>query len=130
MKQIVREYQGKNVDPKKVAELIKSFFAEENFKVQDTEHPKGFLIQATKGGFLRTLLSMDRAFTITVSGDASDFKVALGVGKWIQNLGVAAAEAFFITPVVAFVEVPEALWSYEIEHQLWHYLENQIELGA
>ncbi len=130
MKEITRDYQGKNVELKKVAELVKTFFTEEGFKVQDTEHPRGFLVQATKGGFLRTLLAMDRAFTIVIEGDPSDFRIRVGVGKWLQDLGVAAVEAFFITPVVAFIEIPEALWSYEIEHKLWHFVENQIELGA
>jgi hypothetical protein len=42
---------------------------------------------------------------------------------------MAALESLFLSPIIAFVEVPEALWSFEIEHQLWHFLENQIQLG-
>ena len=130
MKEIIREFQGKNVDPKKVADITSQFFTEEGFKVQSASHPKGIIVQATKGGFLRTLLAMDRAFTIVIEGDLSDFKIRLGVGKWLKDLGIAALEAFFLTPLAAFIEVPEALWSYEIEHQYWHFIENQIELGA
>ena len=130
MKEAIRDFQGKNVELKKVAELVNSFFTEEGFKVQYAEHPNGYLVQAAKGGFLRTLLAMDRAFTVVVEGEPSDFKIRLGVGKWLKDLGVAAIEAFILTPLVAFVEVPEALWSYEIEHQFWHYIETQIELGA
>ncbi|MCL4329941.1 MAG: hypothetical protein M1533_02930 [Candidatus Thermoplasmatota archaeon] len=129
MKFASREYTGKDVNVDKLAEAIKTFFSEEGFKIQDGVHPKGHLIQVRKGGIFRTLLAMDRAFTIIVEGDSSDVKVKIGVGKWLQDLGVAALEAFFFAPVVAFIEVPESLWSYEIEHQFWHHIENQIELG-
>ncbi len=129
MKQAVRQYTGKNADPEKVGQLIKDFFDKEKFKTQIGVHPKGVLIQAQKGGIFRSLLAMDRAFTVTVEGDADNLTVKIGVGKWIQDLGVAALEAIFLTELVVFVEVPEALWTFEIEHQLWHYLESQLELG-
>lgn len=35
----------------------------------------------------------------------------------------------FAVSVIVFVEVPESLWSYEIEHQLWHFIGTQIGLG-
>jgi hypothetical protein len=129
MKTATREYNGKNVDLDKLAQLIVEFFNEEHFKTQSGKHPDGILIQAKKGGVFRTLLAMDRAFTIVIEGDQSNFKIKMGVGSWLKDLGVAAIEIFFVSELVAFVEVPEALWSYEIEHQLWHYIENQIELG-
>ncbi len=129
MKTTSREYSGKNVDLKKLNSLILQFFKEENFQVQNTTHPRGFLIQARKGGILRTLLAMDRAFTLIIEGEPSDFRIKIGVGEWLKDLGMASIEGFFISPMLAFVEIPEALWSYEIEHQLWHYVENQIDLG-
>ncbi len=129
MKTTSREYSGKNVDLKKLSGLIMDFFREENFQVQNTTHPRGFLIQAKKGGMLRTLLAMNRAFTLIIEGEPSDFRIKIGVGEWLKDLTIASIEGFFISPMLAFVEVPEALWSYEIEHQLWHYVENQIDLG-
>ena len=129
MKQAIRQYTGKNADPEKVGQLIKQFFDNEKFKTQMGVHPKGIVIQAQKGGIFRTMLAMDRAFTVIVEGDANNLTVKLGVGKWLQDLGVAALEAIFLTELVIFVEVPEALWTFEIEHQLWHYIESQLELG-
>lgn len=129
MKNAIREFQGKDANLEKLSELITDFFKEEGFRTQFAKHPHGFLLQARKGGVMRTLLAMDRALTVTVQGDKNDFKIRIGVAKWLKNLGVAAIEAFFLSPLVAFIEVPEALWSYEIEHHLWHYIETQIELG-
>ncbi len=129
MKTTSREYSGKNFNLKKLNDLVIQFFKEENFQVQSSTHPRGFLIQARKGGILRTLLAMNRAFTLVIEGEPSDFRVKVGVGEWLKDLGVAAIEGFFVSPMMAFVEIPEAMWSYEIEHQLWHYIENQIDLG-
>lgn len=129
MKSAIREYQARNVNLDSLSELIVDFFKEEGFRTQSSKHPRGILIQARKGGVMRTLLAMDRALTVVMSGDKDDFKVRIGVGKWLKNLGVASIEAFFLSPLVAFIEVPEALWSYEIEHQLWHYIETQMDLG-
>ncbi|MEM0155972.1 MAG: hypothetical protein QW597_05160 [Thermoplasmataceae archaeon] len=129
MRTAIREYYGKNVNLDKLGQLIVEFFNEEHFKTQTAKHPNGIIIQAKKGGVFRTILAMDRAFTIIIEGDQSDFKVKIGVSAWLMDLGIAAIETFFIAGALAFIEVPEALWSYEIEHQLWHYVENQVELG-
>jgi hypothetical protein len=129
MRTATREYSGKNVNLDKLGQLIVEFFNEEHFKTQTVKHPNGILIQAKKGGVFRTILAMDRAFTIIIEGDQSDFKVKIGVSAWLMDLGIAAIETFFVAGALAFIEVPEALWSYEIEHQLWHYVENQVELG-
>ncbi|MGC8608995.1 MAG: hypothetical protein ACP5UV_03885 [Thermoplasmata archaeon] len=129
MKYATREYQGKNVDPKKLSEAIENYFKEENFITQSAVHPNGYLIQVKKGGIFRTILGMDRAFTIIITGDASNLKVQVGITKWLQNLGVAAIESILLSPLVAFIEVPESLWSFELEHQLWQFVENQVNLG-
>ncbi|MEM3237917.1 MAG: hypothetical protein QXO58_05120 [Thermoplasmata archaeon] len=129
MKYAMREYTEKNVDLDKLEQSILDFFKEEGFKTQSAKHPNGTVIQAKKGGVFRTILAMDRSFTLLIEGSSSDFKIKIGVGKWLQDLGVAALETFFLSPLVAFVEVPESLWSYEIEHQIWHYIEMQMEMG-
>ncbi len=129
MKYTLREYSGKSVDLDKVSKLIGQFFREEGFKVQEATGSKGYLVQAQKGGFFRTLLAMDRAFTALVQGDKNDFSVKLGVAGWLSDLSMAAIESLFLSPLIAFIEVPESLWTFEIEHQLWHFLENQIQLG-
>lgn len=129
MKTTSREYSGKNYDLRKLNELILQFFKEENFEVQHRTHRRGFFIQARKGGMLRTLLAMNRAFTLIIEGEPSDFRIKIGIADWMKEPSEKMIESFFLSPMLAYTEVPEALWSYELEHQLWHYIENQIDLG-
>lgn len=129
MRYAQRDFIGKETNLDKLVDLIQEFFKEEGFRLQMSKHPNGYIIQSKKGGIFRTLLASNRAYTILVEGTSSNFKIKIGIGEWLKNLGVAAAETFFLTPLVAFVEIPEALWSYEIEHHLWHYIETQIDLG-
>ena len=129
MRYAQRDFVGKDTNLDKLEDLVEEFFREEGFKLQSSKHPNGYLIQAKKGGIFRTLLASDRAYTIIIEGNSSNFKMKVGVGEWLKDLGIAAMESFFLTPLLAFVEVPEAFWSYEIEHHLWHYIETQIDLG-
>ncbi|MFP3220197.1 MAG: hypothetical protein RXR41_03510 [Candidatus Marsarchaeota archaeon] len=129
MKSAIREYEGKNIDIKKLGQKLEEYFKEEGYKTQLAEHPQGIVIQAQKGGILRTLLAADRALTITITGDPNKVVVRMGVAKWLQNLGVAAIEGLILTPLLFFVEVPESLWSFEIERQVWNYIESLLNLG-
>jgi len=129
MRYTIREYNSKNIDPQKVSDLVEQFFKEEGFIVQTAKGSKGYVVQARKGGFFRTILAMNRAFTAVIDGDKDDFTVKLGVAEWLADLGMAAIESLLLSPAIAFIEVPEALWTFEIEHQLWHFLENQLQLG-
>ena len=124
-----REFVGKDIDLGKLASIVEDFFKADKYRTQRADHPKGIVIQATKGGVLRTLLAEDRAFTVTITGEPNHVKVSMGVGKWLKDLGIAAIEGFVITPILLFVEVPLALWSFEIEQKFWRYLEQQVELG-
>ncbi len=107
MKFAQRDYVGKNANLDKLESLLEEFFKEEGFRLQSSKHPNGYLIQAKKGGIFRTLLAGDRAYTIIVEGTSSNFKIKVGVGEWLKNLGIAALESFFLTPLLAFVEVPK-----------------------
>lgn len=129
MKSVSHEYASKNIDLNKLAGTVESFFKNEKYQTQHANHPKGIVIQARKKGILRELLAEDRAFTVTIAGNPNEVKVTLGVGKWLQNLGVAALEGILLTPLLWLVEIPLGLWSFEIEKQFWTYLEQQIELG-
>ena len=129
MRYAQRDFVGKDTDLDKLRDLVEEFFKEEGFRLQSSKHPNGYLIQAKKGGIFRTLLASDRAYTIVIEGTSSNFKVKIGIGDWLKDLSIAALESFFLTPLLSFIEIPEALWSYEIEHHLWHYIETQIELG-
>jgi hypothetical protein len=76
------------------------------------------VIQAQKAGILRDIITADRAFTITISGQPNDFAVHVGIGKWIQNLAVAAVETLLLSVLFLAVDVPEMLWTRHVENEI------------
>lgn len=129
MRYCCREYSGHRVDLEELTNVIVQFFREENFKVHALKMDGRFFIQARKGGMHRPILSNDLAFTMAIEGVPSDFRIVLGVSPWHDTMDPSLTEPFFNNPVTAFSEVKESMWSFELEHNLWHYIENQIELG-
>jgi len=79
---------------------------------------EGLVLQAKKGGFLRGVVDADRAMTITITGTPEDFTVRVGIGKWLQHLGVAAFETLLISDLFLVVDVAESAWNLEIEDKL------------
>ena len=108
-------FQGKNKDLDQLAQQIEQQLQSEGYKTQSTKAPLGNIIQATKAGILRDLFAADRAFTIMVSGQPADFTVQIGIGKWVQNLAVTAAETILLSGLFLAVDVPEMLWTTHVE---------------
>ena len=77
--------------------------------------PNGFLIQAQKGGILSNIIDAQRPLTILLEGDTNNFAIKIGIGKFIQNLAVMAAEAILLSSLFLFVDVPEILWTEHVE---------------
>jgi hypothetical protein len=123
-----RDYMNKDCNLELLADAVEEHFETEGYQTQTAKKEDGWMVQAKKGGVLRELLAAERAFTITITGGPMNFRVTFGIGKWIQNLGVAVAEGLAIAPLITFVEIPISLWSYEIEHTFWSYVEKQVEL--
>jgi hypothetical protein len=71
--------------------------------------------QAKKAGILRDVITVDRAFTILITGKPNDFSIHIGVGKWIQNIAVAAVEILLLSVLFLAVDVPEMLWTQHVE---------------
>ncbi len=67
---------------------------------------------------MRDIITADRCFTITISGQPNDFAVHIGIGKWIQNIAVAAAEAILLSVLFLAVDVPEMLWTVHVENAI------------
>jgi len=111
----VLHFQGKNRDLTQLAQQISEQLQSEGYKVQSATPPLGIVIQAQKAGILRDIITADRAFTILISGQPNDFSIHIGIGKWIQNLAVAAAEAIILSLLFLAVDVPEMLWTMHIE---------------
>ena len=60
----------------------------------------------------------DRATTITIAGSPADFTVRIGIGRWLEHLGVAAIETLLISDLSLVVDVAESAWNIEIEDKL------------
>jgi hypothetical protein len=115
----VRHYQGKNTDLNVLKGKIEEYLKGDGFKVQSSmPSPHGTVIQAQKGGFLRSIITADRAFTILIDGEPNNFTVRVGVGKWLKHLAITAVEALLLTELFLLVDVPETLWNLEIENKI------------
>jgi hypothetical protein len=73
------------------------------------------VIQAQKAGILRDIITADRAFTIVIAGQPDDFVVHIGIGKWVQNLAIMAAESLLLSTLFLAIDVPEMLWTRHVE---------------
>ena len=111
-------FQGKNKDLTQLAQQIVQKLQVDGYKVQSTTAPLGQVIQAQKAGILRDIITADRAFTITISGQPNDFTIHVGIGKLIQNLAVAAVEAVALSVLFLAVDVPEMLWTRHVENEI------------
>ncbi len=109
-------FQGKNKDLDQLAQQITTRLQTEGYKVQSKVAPVGIIIQAQKAGVLRDIITADRAFTILLTGDPNDFTIHIGIGKWIQNLAVMAAEVILLSALFLAVDVPEMMWTTHVEN--------------
>jgi hypothetical protein len=114
----VLNYQGKNRDLNQLASQISDQLKSEGYKIQTGNPPLGIVIQAQKAGILRDIITADRAFTILITGQPNDFTIRVGIGKWIQNIAVAAVEAILLSVLFLAVDVPEMLWTIHVENQI------------
>jgi hypothetical protein len=114
----VMRFQNKNKDLDQLAQQIATQLQSEGYKVQSTTAPLGRVIQAQKAGILRDIITADRAFTIMISGQPDDFAVHIGIGKWVQNIAVAAAEALLLSVLFLAIDVPEMLWTRHVENEI------------
>jgi hypothetical protein len=123
----VQQFQGKGTDLDELQGKIQSYLQSEGFTVQ-TSPPSshGTVIQAKKGGFLSEVIAADRALTILVSGDSDNFTVRIGIGKWVEHLGVAAVETLLLSALFLVVDVAEMAWNLEIEDKLTKQIESFV----
>ena len=112
-------FTGKETDLGGLASHVEEYLKKDGFTVA-TSAPsdQGTVIQARKSGFLREVVAADRAMTITIAGSPSDFTVRVGIGKWLEHLGVAAIETLLVSDLFLVVDVADAAWNLEIENKL------------
>ena len=111
-------FQNKGRDLDQLAQQVAQQLQSEGYKTQSANPPLGRVIQAQKAGILRDLIAADRAFTIMITGAPNDFTVHIGIGKFIQNLAVTAAEFLLLTELFLVVDVPEMLWTRHVEGEI------------
>jgi hypothetical protein len=112
-------FQGKGKTPDDVASHVEAYLKGDGFTIQKSApSDQGLVLQAKKGGFLRGVVDADRAMTISISGTADDLTVRVGVGKWLEHLGVAAIETLLVSELFLVVDVAESAWTLEIEDKL------------
>ncbi len=111
-------FQGKNKDLGQLSKQISEYLQSDGYKVQSTTATSGPIIQAQKAGILRDIITAERCFTIAITGASNDFTVKIGIGKWVQNIAVAAAEAVILSVLFLAVDVPEMLWTVHVENTI------------
>jgi hypothetical protein len=115
----VVQFKNKNKDLNQLAQQIVDMLQRDGYKTQmNTSAPVGIVIQATKAGILRDIITADRAFTIMITGEPNDFAIHIGIGKLMQNIAVAAAETLLLSALFLAVDVPEMLWTRHIEKEI------------
>lgn len=123
----VEQFKGKGTDLGSLQSDIEQYLKNDGFTVQTSKaSDHGTAIQAKKGGFLRGVVDADRALTIVVSGDPNDFVVRIGVGKWLEHLGVAALETLLLSDLFLVVDVAESAWNIEIEDKLVKHIKDTV----
>jgi hypothetical protein len=114
----VMRFQGRNKDLNQLSQQIVQQLNSEGYKTQSATPPLGIVVQAKKAGILRDIITADRAFTIMITGQPNDFSIHIGIGKWIQNIAVAAVETILLTWLFLAVDVPEMLWTRHVENTI------------
>ena|SRR5579864_6939532 len=123
----VQQFQGKDTDLNDLQAKIESYLKSEGFTVQTSPPgPDGTVIQAKKGGCLSAVIDADRALTILISGDSGNFTVRIGIGKWLEHLGVAVVETALLSTLFLVVDVAEMAWNLEIENKLAKQVESFV----
>jgi hypothetical protein len=121
-----KEYE-KSVDLEKLSDMIETYLKQDKWKIQSgkTEN-EGKIIQARKSGIIRDIFAADRALTIILSNTPKGIKVEMGVGKWLQNIGVTIVESL-IAGIFLVIDVPEMLWNAEIENNILNKIDEFVE---
>ncbi len=123
----VLRFQKKGTNLDDLQQKIEGYLKSEGFTVQTSaQSNQGTVLQAKKGGFLRGVIDADRALTIMVSGEPDDFTVRIGIGKWLEHLGVAAIETLLISDLFFVIDVAETAWNFEIEEKLAKQIESLV----
>ncbi|MFG1449410.1 MAG: hypothetical protein AAE983_02060 [Thermoplasmataceae archaeon] len=116
---------------KKLQDIVNSFTSSLQFKgwrVQSNVQNGQAVMQVLKAGFLRDVISADRALTFVFKQQdgSENLEVDVGVGKLVQNLAVTAIEVLLLSDIFIFIDIPEILWTKHVETELLQDLRSQL----
>jgi hypothetical protein len=112
-------FEGKGTQLDALEAHIEDYLKKDGFTVETGPAADNTrVIQAKKGGWMSKVVAADRALTITINGTPADFTVKVGIGRWLQHLGTAAAETLLLGEIFLLVDVGDSLWNLEIEDKL------------
>lgn len=105
---------------KKLNDLVNQFqdsLKMKGWKVQSRVDGDQAVLQANKLGFLRDVISADRALTFVFKqpSGSGNVDVHVGVGKLVQNLAVTAIEVLLLSELFLVVDIPEMIWTKHVE---------------
>jgi hypothetical protein len=118
MAEKIMRFRGKKENLSKLSQQILQRLESEGYTNQSATTPSGIIIQTKKAGIMRDVIDADRAFTILIAGKPNDFEVHIGIGKFAQNLAVAATETLLLSGLFLAVDVPEMFWTKHVENGL------------
>ena len=124
-------YQGRNTNLDGLRDNIVRYLQDDGFKVQTPRpSPGGMLIQAQKGGFLRELITSERA-NILIQGEPNNFSVRVGIGKWGQDITRSlTVETLLISELFLPLDVGEMLWNVEVEKKVVKKIDDFVTMGS
>lgn len=112
-------FEGKGTDLSALQSYVEEYLKADEFTVQaSAPSEQGVVIQAKKGGFLREVVAADHSMTITITGSPNDFTVRVGIGKWLEHVGITAIEVLLVSELFLLVDVADMVWTMEIENKL------------
>lgn len=115
---------------KPIDQIVKDYsntLTNQGWKVQSNVTGDKGVLQAQKIGFLRDIISADRAITFVFTSEPDQVRVHVGVGKLLQNLGVTAIEVLLLSEIFIFVDIPEIAWTDHVEKNLLLALEGVLK---
>ncbi len=124
-------YQNRNVDLNKLRGDIVAYLQSDGFKIQEPKQGETrMLIQCRKGGFLREIISAERAMNIMIDGTPENFTIQIGIGKWIQNIAVTAVETVLLTELFLPLDVAEMAWNFNVQNKIVKKIDELVEADS
>ena len=109
-------WYNKNIDLEKLTHKIADWFYADGFpevRKEISNDKTQYLVQARKGGVLRTLTSTRKALTVVIEGNPDNFHIKVGSGEWGKGVAMAVVltGAIGIVGLGFNVAFREKVWS-------------------